>query len=649
MSDKDLENEAVAEKHTYYFQDNKYYQKALDVSYRLLPFKQSMSKKWVLTVIFSIILSLLSFCLFLFVRYRYSNDSIRSFDYFIEEEESVTLTPIDGEPMNVLETQYERIPWEAKTRNSTVFENQKLENALSATITKFEDFEFDSVYLTLNITNNDGDNTENVNVIEISIDGHPVWRSSTPFSRTGTTTYSSTTKDISKYISLFGKNINQFKVQILEGSHDKISFSLSLTLANCEKEKPAIDSPITVRSLFNSTEPANDIIALTKANGEVFDMSKNDKFIVELPKFSGKTFAADLELFVSAGKSDVEFFKNRNSPFRRLNIFINEELIAVIEPKATLFHSNSIIPSAYSGPIAPSGSFTGLIYEVNLATFLPLLWDQKSNLEVQLVSPVNDMFPLEVENVFSSTDDHSVNSFTFSSPVKPTLKDDNQVNAEWYISGNILLWENEDILTSQGEILKSETNETHEASLFYRRDRDKVASSVQHIDSYHSSTLQFSLKNESLLTFTVNQDDEIRGYFIEDRRERNISLDDYGLRRYSTRRVSLEVFDGNSIDRLFHIQRMFVWNTRSVFSISDENARCLYSARIGYDENSKVFVAYMVPTRHVYARSIRNEPSSTWAKDYLVGNEFLSRFGSIRDSIHKSRVLAFKFNDVQVC
>ncbi|KAG2731813.1 hypothetical protein G9P44_005400 [Scheffersomyces stipitis] len=142
--------------------------------------------------------------------------------------------------------------------NTTVYEKQKLANGLSATFSKFDDFEFDTVFLTLNFTNND-DDTDNVNVIEISIDGRPVWRTSTPLSKSDTTTYSSTSKDISKYISLFGKNTNQFKVQILEGSHDKIRFALALSLANCRREKPAIDSPMTVNSLFNSTEPANDI------------------------------------------------------------------------------------------------------------------------------------------------------------------------------------------------------------------------------------------------------------------------------------------------------------------------------------------------------------------------------------------------------
>ncbi|KAG2733274.1 hypothetical protein G9P44_004264 [Scheffersomyces stipitis] len=643
MSEEDFKDEVAAEKNTYYFQDNKYYQNALDVSYRLLPFKESMSKKWVLSVLLSIILSLLSFCLFLFVRYRYSNDSVRNFGYF--EDEWVSLPPIDGEPVHIFESQYERIPWEAKTMNTTVFENQKLENGLSATFTKFEDFEFDSVFLTLNITNNEDDDSESVNVFEISIDGHPVWRSSTPLTKTDTTTYSSTSKEISKYISLFGKNSNQFKVQFLEGSHDKISFSLSLTLANCEKEKPAIDSPITVSSLFNSTVPANEIIALTKENGEVFDLSKNDKFLIELPKFSGKTFAADLELFVSAGKSD-DVFKSRNSPFRRLNIFINEELIATIEPKPDLFHSNSIIPSGYSGPIAPYASFTGLTYEVNLAAYLPLLWDQKSTLEVQLVSPVNDVFPLEVEKVFSSMDDYSVKEFTSVSSEKSISKGDNQVNTEWYMSGNILLWENEDILTSQGEILRSGTNESHKAALQYRIYSDKVASSSQHVNSYHQSILQFSLKNESLLTFTVNQTSSNGGEFREDRRNRNISLDEYTLQRYSSSFISLDVFDGSAIDSLFQVQRNLGWNTDKVVSISEEN-RCLNHASNGYHDNIFSLKATEIRNLHDHVFAMINH-LSIWTFDSYSRNIFTSRFHSDPKSKSKSRGLAFK-SDIQVC
>ena len=639
MSKEDLESEVV-EKNTYCFEDNEYCKLALDDSNQLLPYKEKISKKWVLTVIFSIILSLFSFCLYLFVRYSYSNDSVKSFGHNVDEW--VTMTAIDGEPMQVIENNFERIPLEAKVMNTTVYEKQKLVNGLSATFSKFEDFEFDSVFLTLNFTNNDND-TENVNVIEISIDGHPVWRTSPPLSKVGTTTYSSTSKDISKYISLFGKSSNQFKVQILEGSHDKISFALALTLANCGKEKPVIGSPITVSSLFNSTEPANDIIALTKSNGEVFDFSKNDKFLVELPKFSGKTFAAKLELFVSAGKSDVEFFiLNRNSPFRLLNIFINEQLIATISPNPILFHSNSIIPSAYSGPIAPFGSFTGFSYEVNLANVLPILWGQKSTLEVQLVSPVNDMFPLEIENVFSQKDNYGVNDFRFSSPAKPIMKGDNQANTEWYVSGNIFLWENKDILTSQGEILGSGITETYSSSLRY--DPRKIATKILTVSddfySSHSSTLRFSLRNQTLLNFTVNQKGSTKSYLTEHQINGKISLDVVGhkLSMFGHMYTYLIVLDGNATNELLHEYRFFSWSIINEVIISGEDAGCLNSAKIY--SGAKV--------GKVTNRLCESE--STKAFDsYSMDNSIVKlRFESFRDSERHSRLFTFQPNKSQM-
>ncbi|KAK6458433.1 uncharacterized protein RJT20DRAFT_31844 [Scheffersomyces xylosifermentans] len=403
-----------------------------------------------------------------------------------------------GEPAEPIVTIFEiqpSLPHYAKSNTTVIFYDEELVNGLVKTFKTPKNFEFDGAYLTLNFTNTD-DDTEKVNVVEITIGDHPVWRSSTPYGRPGVTTVSSTTKDISKYISLLdGKNA--IRIHLIEGDADRINVSLALTLTkeSITKDKPK-HSPINVEDLFNPRGPAHRIIALSKENGTVFDLSKEDKFEVKLPKIKSRTTAAKLELFASAGKEETEFFKNDNDPIRFLNVFINKEYVTTIAPKATLYHPGSIASDAARNfvPVVDFGNFVGLAYEIDLINFLPLLWDEKAILEVQAVSPVNDV----------------TTTPSFSNLPKEIVSGEDQVAAEWYLSGNLHLWENDQISHAKGKIQESSSSEISSGSWqnppsyspwqpITKTEKVKIG-----VSANHSTSFKFTLKNNSTLFYVVN-------------------------------------------------------------------------------------------------------------------------------------------------
>lgn len=385
-----------------------------------------------------------------------------------------------------------------KTSNtSVVYENQQLSNGLSASFSSPKHAEYDGAFLTLNFTNSDNE-TQNVNVVEVYIDGHPVWRSSTPFGKPGFTTISSTTKDISKYLTLLEEKHSKFSVKVLEGSADNVNFSLAVTTTSSGKAKSAKHTPITVDSLFTPAGQADKLIPLTKSKNVAFELSKEGKFQIELPRFNGKTSSAKLELFASTSKEEVDYFKKDDAPLRLLNIFINDQYISTISPKATLYHPGSIDASDNFVPVADFGNFVGFTYEVDLVNALPLLWSGRTTLEVQVVSPVNDVDTAPV----GSIDPHP----------KPILKDENQIPVDsWFVSGNIFLWEHKAIVSSKGKIIEAVAEESvsgvYSKSPSYSPWAPSRKSEVvsDKISSNQSSIIKFSLKDNSTLSFIINQ------------------------------------------------------------------------------------------------------------------------------------------------
>ncbi|KAK6201586.1 uncharacterized protein RJT21DRAFT_36006 [Scheffersomyces amazonensis] len=421
---------------------------------------------------------------------------------------------------------------------------------------------FNGAFLTLNFTNKNVVSeviSDSFAVIEISIDGHPVWRTSTPYGDTDSFSFSSSYSNISDYISILSSHGKHHKknrsskhevsIAVLEGSISLVDVSLSLTLTKSEHSKNHSEEKnkiISAQDIFLSSKPASNVIALVNEDKKFFTVPNKDQFKINLPKISSSFTIAKLNLFISATAEEIGYFKNDDDPIRHLNVFIGGNYVSTIIPKASLFHTESIskvLPDDFN-PVVDFGNFVGLTYEVDLINVLPLLWnadkEEGVDLEIFVASPINDL---------SSQRLHSIS--------EPITKDSTQsVKDSWFISGNLLLWNNNRLISkSHGEVIAPSTKQT--SSGVFRNPpkfspwqptlKDEVAE--HRISANSTSSYQFKLHNNETLNFTVAS--KLSTYNVLTKHERIITrgfgskttTTDLGLVYISSKEEEVEITD----------------------------------------------------------------------------------------------------------
>lgn len=348
------------------------------------------------------------------------------------------------------------IPASAYSVNSTLV-NQTLSDGLSVKYHAPKEFNFTGGLLTLNFTNNELSDTFEPIVAEISIGGSPIWRTSTPGSKLNTITKSSTVKNVTEFLSLFEEK-GEISINYLEGADAAIDVALELSLYNDTLTTTATTTPVaaapSAQELFSASGPADLVYPLTN-DGKPFELP-GEKFSIDLPTINSNISYAKVSLFASATKDEVLYYKNDISkfaepgatgPLRYLNVFIDGVYISSISPKPTLFHSNQITTNASSlwEPLADSGSFEGLSYEIDLISVLPLLWESGAKLDVVVVSPVT-----------TATKGPGAPP-ALPHPVLPT--DGVITTGSWLLSGNLLGWESEAVAEAVGDVLVGESSQ----------------------------------------------------------------------------------------------------------------------------------------------------------------------------------------------
>lgn len=393
----------------------------------------------------------------------------------------------------------------AYVSSQLLFNESALTNGLSVDFKTPDVFNFTGGLLTLNITNNDTTGPvaggSSPLVAEISIGDSAIWRTSTPYSRLNAITKTSTSKNITELLSLF-ESSQPIEITFLEGEASDISVSLELTLYNdtlTTVSSSKEDTPISFESLLTPSGPATNVFSL----GETV---KSGKVSVEIPQVSSNTTSAKVSLFVSATEEEVTYYKNEISaiadpskvgPLRQINVFassVNADSIFVgsITPKPTLFHSDAITDNDNStlfwSPLAETGSFTGLSYELDLISLLPLLWESSVSLEIVVVSPVDAKVPSLVAHPVTET------------PIK---------SGSWFISGNFLSWESPLISKASGLIDVSESSQLDSGVLiappaltpWQPSFKNQIVKSS--IDSGVLSSFNFTLLDNSTLSYSV--------------------------------------------------------------------------------------------------------------------------------------------------
>ncbi|CUM64191.1 uncharacterized protein PRCAT00001785001 [Priceomyces carsonii] len=320
--------------------------------------------------------------------------------------------------------------------SSQVVFNDTLVDGLSGKFKTSEDLNYTGAFLTLNLTNNLLENTTTPLVFEITADEYPIWRSSAPFGKDNTVTVSSTTKNVSEYLSLF-ESKRSFAVSILEGDATGIDIILEVSLTN--DTIPANDKPFNPSDIFIAEGPASSVFALSKA-GKPYNLPNTDKFSISLPQLSTNSTAAKIEFFASASNEEKDYFKTETAPLRYLNVFVNDVYVGSVNPKPVLYHPEGLSEDAHKNfdPLVDYGTFTGLTYEINLLSVLPLLWEGDATVDVYVVSPTIDFTP------------------GIPALPKPITKGANEITADsWFISGNLLAWESQNVTTSSGVVVDS--------------------------------------------------------------------------------------------------------------------------------------------------------------------------------------------------
>lgn len=344
------------------------------------------------------------------------------------------------------------VPASAYVSNQLLFNDSAVVDGLKASYVAPEVFNFTEGFLTLNFSVAASAAPVSAPVVELSVDGTPVWRSSTPFARADADVYTSTTKNITELLSLFKKD-SDVVFSVLEDGETPVSASLNLvlfndTLAAKAKSAPAV---VPVASYFTSEGPASLVVPLQSMAVEL----PASEFSVSLPQLNSNVTSAKIALFASAAKEEVEFYKNDiaplggpisgNGPVRQLNVFVGGVYVGTVSPKPTLYHADKLTADAGQlwSPLADSGSFSGFTYDIDLVAVLPLLWEGPQTLDIALVSPV------DAANKVAGV----------PAVAHPVLATTNLLAGSWFVSGSLLAWENPLVSSAVGEVVLTNSSQ----------------------------------------------------------------------------------------------------------------------------------------------------------------------------------------------
>lgn len=436
---------------------------------------------------------------------------------------SSLFAPIAPTVVEVFEIQKDlAIPVDAFVSNITVF-NGSLTDGLKFKYHAPAEFNYTGAVLSLNFTNN-GLTPEKPVVAEISVGKSPIWRTSTPYAKLNTIATSLTLKNVTEVLSLFEKN-QSITLNYLEGDAASVDVELVLSLFNDTLTAPVAavpTAPISVEALFSASGPADVVFPLTNA-GKPFKLP-TDKFSVALPQLQSNVTFAKIELFASASEDEIAYFKNdigaigapaTNGPLRYLNIFINDAYIGSISPKPTLFHSNEISNNDNATnlwqPLADTGAFEGLSYEIDLVSVLPLLWSAGAKLDIQVVSPVSSA--------------NKAPGVPAALP-HPVLPNTNEITTgSWLLSGNLLAWESNVVNSAIGEVLFGESSQLDSAILIAPPAATPWQPSIKNqivkttIDTGVISQLNFTLFDNSTVNYTVEFNSSVHAFLTKQTKE----------------------------------------------------------------------------------------------------------------------------------
>lgn len=294
---------------------------------------------------------------------------------------------------------------------------------------------FNRVVLTLNTT---VDGVQYDRLGHVFINDVPVWRTSTA-EPGNELIFSTSSKDISKYLSLFQQEEVQLTFQLDNLIRGRLNgvFNTTLSIKYYLEDDNVDNDHRELSSYFQVTNrPAQRVTKLYSPNPGRTPLLyyPSDKLEYTVPIIEANTTSLKLELYISGNAAEEFWYSNvldkysnkfqshghallGHGPVRVVNVYLDGVKISSLAPEPVIY-SGGISPALWK-PIIGVNAFDVKALEVDLTSFLPILWKSGGKLEI------------EVTNGEEKGD---------------------KIDQNWIVSSNLLHWESSEIESSFGEV-----------------------------------------------------------------------------------------------------------------------------------------------------------------------------------------------------
>lgn len=245
---------------------------------------------------------------------------------------------------------------------------------------------FNRVVLELSV-NTTGNNYDRLG--QLFIDNTEIWRTSTP-EPDNAGPYWNVRKDVSAYASLFKSNrtIN-FEIQSALGGPSTGIFYVTLTAYFYNDSS---SEPVTSDNwALDYNDPPSSIEALMPL-GSGFQQSwstPTDNVTRSVGPLDRSTNRALLHIFAS-GNLDDEFWWDASSnagPSRFIDVYVGGQSAGFVAPYPVIF-TGGINPLLWR-PLVDIRAFDIPAYFIDITPFLPILWDQQTEIELRVTDGIN--------------------------------------------------------------------------------------------------------------------------------------------------------------------------------------------------------------------------------------------------------------------
>ncbi|CCH43087.1 Peptide-N4-(N-acetyl-beta-glucosaminyl)asparagineamidase A [Wickerhamomyces ciferrii] len=321
----------------------------------------------------------------------------------------------------------------------------------------------------------------------VFIDDIPVWRTST-VEPGNSLVYSESSKDVSKYLSLFQKDEIDVTFQLDNLVRGNLNGAFNTTLSILyyyQKEHIDLTDPASYFQISNRPAQRISKIHNVKPNKTPLLYYPSDKLDFTIPIINSNTTNLKLNLYTSGNAAEefwysnvLDQYKNKFSnhghsllghgPVRVVNVYLDGIKISSTAPEPIIF-SGGISPSLWK-PIIGVNAFDIKPLEIDLTSFLPNLWENGGKLEIEITNG----------------------------------EELGKVAQNWITAVDLLHWESSEIESSFGEVERFDNSSSYKAFAIGTSPSNLFQTVVSKHSSEIFSNLTFNLFNGTQLPIKLH-------------------------------------------------------------------------------------------------------------------------------------------------